>query len=59
VLVRSLGQVALIDTGRDPKLLRHCRHELGIDRVDLPCSTHWDIDHVRGTSAVFGVSQRR
>jgi metal-dependent hydrolase (beta-lactamase superfamily II) len=23
VLVRSLGQVALIDTGRDPKLLRH------------------------------------
>jgi len=54
VLVRSLGQVALIDTGRDPKLLRHCLDELGIDRIDLLVLTHWDIDHVGGTSAVFG-----
>lgn len=54
VLVRSLGQVALIDTGRDPKLLRRCLDELGIGRIDLLVLTHWDIDHVGGSSAVFG-----
>ena len=54
VVVRSLGQVALIDTGRDPKLLRRCLDDLGIGRIDLLVLTHWDIDHVGGTSAVFG-----
>jgi competence protein ComEC len=54
VLVRSLGQIALIDTGRDPKLLRRCLDQLGIGRIDLLVLTHWDIDHVGGTSAVFG-----
>lgn len=54
VLVRSLGQVALIDTGRDPKLLRHCLDELRIGRIDLLVLTHWDMDHVGGSSAVFG-----
>lgn len=54
VLVRSLGQIALIDTGRDPKLLRRCLDELGISRIDLLVLTHWDMDHVGGTSAVFG-----
>jgi competence protein ComEC len=54
VLVRSLGQIALIDTGRDPKLLRRCLDQLGIDRIDLLVLTHWDIDHVGGTPAVFG-----
>lgn len=54
VLVRSLGQVALIDTGREPKLLRACLDELGIGHIDLLVLTHWDMDHVGGTSAVFG-----
>ena len=54
VLVRSLGQIALIDTGRDPKLLRLCLGELGIDRVDLLVLTHWDMDHVGGTPAILG-----
>jgi competence protein ComEC len=54
VLVRSLGQVALIDTGRDPKLLRRCLDALGIGHIDLLVLTHWDMDHVGGTSAVFG-----
>ena len=54
VLVRSLGQIALIDTGRDPKLLRLCLDELGIGRIDLLVLTHWDMDHVGGTSAILG-----
>ena len=54
VLVRSLGQVALVDTGREPKLLRACLDSLGIGRIDLLVLTHWDMDHVGGTSAVFG-----
>ncbi|CAN5310062.1 ComEC/Rec2 family competence protein [soil metagenome] len=54
VLVRSQGQIALIDTGRDPKLLRRCLDELGISRIDLLLLTHWDFDHVGGTAAVFG-----
>jgi len=54
VLVRSLGRIAMIDTGRDPKLLRRCLNELGINRVDLLVLTHWDMDHVGGTSAILG-----
>jgi competence protein ComEC len=54
VLVRSLGQVALVDTGRDPRLLLACLDSLGIARIDLLVLTHWDMDHVGGTSAVFG-----
>jgi competence protein ComEC len=54
VLVRSLGQVALIDTGPDPALLSKCLSELGIQRIDLLILSHYDLDHVGGTSAVLG-----
>ncbi|HEY0260956.1 MAG TPA: ComEC/Rec2 family competence protein [Lacisediminihabitans sp.] len=54
VLVRSLGRVALIDTGPDPELLAGCLRTLGIDRIDLLILSHYDLDHVGGTSAVFG-----
>lgn len=54
VLVRSLGQIALIDTGPDPGLLAGCLGTLGIDRIDLLILTHYDLDHVGGTSAVLG-----
>ena len=54
VLVRSLDQVALIDTGPDPGLLVKCLDTLGIDRVNLLILTHYDLDHLGGTAAVFG-----
>ncbi len=58
VLVRSAGRVALIDTGPDPVLLRHCLDELAITRIDLLVLTHYDLDHVAGTPAVFGLVDR-
>jgi competence protein ComEC len=54
VLVRSAGQIALIDTGPDPLLLQKCLSELGIARIQLLVLTHYDLDHVGGTAAVFG-----
>jgi competence protein ComEC len=58
VLVRSLGKVALVDTGPDPALLTRCLQELGITHIDLLVLTHYDLDHVGGTSAVFGMVTR-
>ena len=54
VLVRSLGEVALIDTGPKPERLNACLDELGIDRIQLLILTHYDLDHVGGTAAVVG-----
>ncbi|MET4782318.1 ComEC/Rec2 family competence protein [Glaciihabitans sp. UYNi722] len=54
VLVKSLGKVALVDTGPDPALLTECLDTLGIDRIDLLILSHYDLDHVGGTAAVFG-----
>lgn len=54
VLVRSLGQVALIDTGPRPERLAGCLDELRIGRIDLLVLTHYDLDHVGGTDAVLG-----
>ncbi len=54
VLVRSRGEVALIDTGPSPKLLAACLTELGIVHFDLLVLSHYDLDHVGGTSGVFG-----
>ena len=54
VLVRSEGEVALIDTGPDPALLDACLRALGIERIDLLVLSHFDLDHVGGIPAVIG-----
>jgi competence protein ComEC len=54
ILVRSAGKIALVDTGPDPASLERCLGELGIDRIDLLILSHYDLDHVGGTAAVFG-----
>ncbi|MGI9824791.1 ComEC/Rec2 family competence protein [Agromyces sp. Marseille-Q5079] len=54
VLVRSEGATALIDTGPDPAALDRCLALLGVEAIDLLVLTHWDADHVGGSSAVVG-----
>ncbi|WP_281260194.1 ComEC/Rec2 family competence protein [Glaciihabitans tibetensis] len=58
MVVRSGGQVALIDTGADPGLLTACLETLAIGRIDLLILTHYDLDHVGGAEAVVGLVDR-
>ncbi len=58
VLVRSAGQVALIDTGADPALLTRCLDTLGVTRLDLLVLTHFDLDHAGGVPAIVGRVER-
>ena len=58
VLVRSAGEIALVDTGPDPVPLRACLDDLGIGRIDLLVLTHYDLDHVGGVEAVLGRADR-
>ncbi|MGV8912907.1 MAG: ComEC/Rec2 family competence protein [Rhodoglobus sp.] len=53
VVVRSGGQIALIDTGPDPERLDSCLARLGVERIDLLVLTHFDHDHVGGAEAVI------
>ncbi|MGX5680192.1 ComEC/Rec2 family competence protein [Schumannella luteola] len=54
MVVRSAGQVALIDTGPEPGAVSSCLSDLGIDHVDMLVLTHFDLDHVGGSSALVG-----
>jgi competence protein ComEC len=53
-VIRSGGEVALIDTGPEAEALATCLDQLGIDRIDLLVLTHYDLDHVGGVQAVLG-----
>jgi competence protein ComEC len=55
MLVRSLDQVALIDTGPDADSLEFCLSTLGVNHIDLLILTHFDLDHVGGSGAVIGL----
>ncbi|QIG40585.1 MBL fold metallo-hydrolase [Microbacterium sp. 4R-513] len=54
VLIRSAGEVALVDTGPDPEALNGCLDRAGIARLNLLVLTHFDLDHAGGSTAVVG-----
>jgi competence protein ComEC len=58
MLVRSAGQVALMDTGPSEPLLKACLDELGITRINLLVLSHYDLDHVAGTPVVDQMTER-
>lgn len=47
-VIRSEGQIAVIDVGREPGPIRSCLNQLGIRRINLLVLTHFDLDHVGG-----------
>jgi competence protein ComEC len=51
-VVRSAGQVAIIDLGPDGRKLNDCLRRLKIDRVDLLVITHFDFDHAGAIDAL-------
>ena len=57
-VIRSAGQIGVIDAGPDPAKLSACLSALGIDRVALLVLTHYDRDHVAGVPALIGKVDR-
>jgi competence protein ComEC len=53
LLIRSQGQIALIDVGRDDEPIDNCLKSLGIVRLDLLVLTHFDADHVGGIAGAM------
>jgi competence protein ComEC len=56
LVVRSKGEVAVIDVGREDPAIDDCLTGLGIEHINLLVLTHFDMDHVGGV--VGAVSAR-
>jgi competence protein ComEC len=53
ILVRSAGQIALIDVGREPKLIEKCLNNLNVTHINLLVLTHFDQDHIGGLAGAL------
>jgi competence protein ComEC len=53
LVIRSEGQVAVVDVGKDDGLIDSCLSGLGIGKIDLLVLTHYDMDHVGGIAGAI------
>ena len=60
LVIRSEGQIAVVDVGREPEPIDACLRQLGIGKINLLVLTHFDADHAGGLSgAMAGRSVER
>ena len=59
LLIRSEGEIALIDVGPDPELIASCLSMAGVDSLSLLVLTHFDADHVGGIKGLRSVEIER
>ena len=53
LVIRSAGQIALIDVGRENRPVNQCLQKLEVKRIDLLVLTHFDMDHIGGVSGAI------
>ena len=58
LVLRSQGQIMVIDVGRKPAPMRECLEKLSITHIDVLVLTHYDKDHVGGLDSVIGKVER-
>ena len=48
LVIKSAGKIAVVDVGREDKLIDGCLSKLNIKVIDLLVLTHFDMDHIGG-----------
>ncbi len=48
LVIRSEGQIAVVDVGREVQPINECLHSLGVHEINLLVLTHFDADHIAG-----------